>query len=92
MHAVHTVYPWHGDGLEQDGDEHGVSGGVTVEQVEEVESSLSTRRETDHEVQEEQKCYEHLAVASDQREFIAHCSYDRLRTAELKWMDHEPDV
>lgn len=48
--AVPTVYPRHGDGLEQNGDKHGVSGGVTVEQVEEVESSLGTRRETDHKI------------------------------------------
>jgi len=40
VHELRTVDPRHGDSFEQHGNEHRVSGSVTIEQIEKVKSSL----------------------------------------------------
>lgn len=53
MH-VGTIDPRYCNSFEKYGDKHWVSGGVSVEQIEEVKSSLGARRKTDNKVEKKQ--------------------------------------
>jgi hypothetical protein len=73
-----TVDPGDGDGLEEDGEQHRISGRVSVEQVEKVEAALGARGQPHEEVKGEETCHEALPVSADDGKFVAQGSDDSL--------------
>lgn len=78
-----TVDPGDGDCLEEDGEQHRVSGRVPVEQVEKVEAALSARGQPHEEVEGEETRHEALPVSADDGKLVAQGCDDSLRTTKL---------